>query len=191
MKSIKLAVAALVLCGMAACCCNEPKTFTGFITDATMNTVTVKALTEEATSTFSTDEADMSQANGLLLGSPVVVDYKGKLQAEVTPATKVATDPTYAEAIGSWTISDPIAPDSVMGIQIMVEGAAQSINMASLRYSAWELQGETGKIVLKGVSEGSGDPIEFTQTATIAKSAEGAYTLAIDDTDVVLNKVNQ
>lgn len=189
MKSIKIMVAALAAYGLTACCCNEPKQLSGFITDATMNTVTVKALTGDETYTFSTEEADKAEANGLLLGAPVTVDYKGKLEG-VVPATKVATDPTYAEAIGSWTMPDPLNPDSLkMGVQLMVEGAAQSINMATLPYSNWELQGEAGKVILKGQSIGNGITSDVTNIGTISKNAEGVYTMAIEGTDVVYSKL--
>lgn len=153
-----------------------------------MNTVTVE--NAEGTFTFSTMDADKSEANGLLLGAPVTVNYSGKLE-EGAAASKVATDPTYAEAVGNWTMPDPIDPDGVMGIRIMVEGEAQSINMATLRYASWELQGEAGKILLKGVSEGSGSPIEFTETATIAKDADGIYTLTVEGNGAVYTKANE
>jgi len=188
MKSIKIMAAAIALCGMTACGDNTPKTFTGFITDASMNTVTVE--NAEGTFTFSTMDADKSEANGLLLGAPVTVNYSGKLE-EGAAASKVSTDPTYAEAVGNWTMPDPIDPDGVMGIRIMVEGEAQSINMATLRYASWELQGEAGKILLKGVSEGSGSPIEFTETATIAKDADGIYTLTVEGNGAVYTKANE
>ena len=171
MKRMKIMVAAIALCGLAACSDNTPKSFTGTIT-------------------FSTMDADKSEANGLLLGAPVTVNYSGKLE-EGAAASKVATDPTYAEAVGNWTMPDPIDPDGVMGIRIMVEGEAQSINMATLRYASWELQGEAGKILLKGVSEGSGSPIEFTETATIAKDADGIYTLTIEGNGAVYTKANE
>lgn len=189
MKSINILVAAIVTCGMIACCNNSPKQFTGFISDATMNTVTVKALTADSIYTFSTEAADMTEAQGMLLGSPIVVNYTGCLKEVGTPATKVATDPTYAEAVGKWTMPDPINPDSLtMGFELMVEGAAQSINMATLLYQGWELQGETGKILLKGQSLGNGQTIDFTETAVISKNADGVYTLAIDSTAIVLTK---
>lgn len=188
MKRMKIMVAALALCGLAACSDNTPKSFTGTITDASMNTVTVE--NAEGTFTFSTMDADKSEANGLLLGAPVTVNYSGKLE-DGAAASKVATDPTYAEAIGDWTMPDPIDPDGVMGIRILVEGQAQSINMATLRYASWELQGEAGKILLKGVSEGSGEPIEFTETATIAKGADGTLTLTIEGNGAVYTKVNE
>ena len=106
-------------------------------------------------------------------------------------ALKVATDPTYAEAVGNWTMPDPIDPDGVMGIRIMVEGEAQSINMATLRYTSWELQGEAGKILLKGQSIGNGQTIDFTETATIAKDADGIYTLTIESNGAVYTKANE
>ncbi|MEG1701191.1 MAG: lipocalin family protein [Alistipes sp.] len=191
MKTIKLVIAALAIYGMTACCCGEPKTFAGFIADATMNNVVVKALTSDTTYTFSIDKADMSEANGLLIGSPTLVEYKGKLQ-ELTPALKISTDATYAEAIGTWTTPDPINPDSaVMGVKLMVEGVAESINMATMRYTSWELQGQPETILLKGISEGSGEPIEFTQTAMISKNTEGRTILSVNDTELFFTKSNE
>ena len=179
MKHNRIFALGIALCGLAACSDNTPKQFTGTIEDASMNTVTVKALLADDTYTFSTMNADKSEAYGLLLGAPVTVDYKGKLQ-EGAAATKVVTDLTYSEAVGRWVMPDPINPEEVMGVELMVEGAAQSINMATLRYSSWELQGEAGKIYLKGESEGSGEPIAFTEPATIAKNADGTLTLTLD-----------
>ena len=182
MNNIKSLIAALTFAGLTACADNSPKTFSGFITDASMNTVTVRALTDESTCTFATTDADKSDANGLLLGAPVTVDYTG---------TKIATDPTYAEAVGKWTMPDPIAPEGVMGVEIMVEGAARSINMATLVYTSWELQGEADKILLKGQSLGNGQTIDFTQTGMIAKTADGNYTLTIEGTGTVYTKAKQ
>ena len=178
MNNIKSLIAALAFAGLTACADNSPKTFSGFITDASMNTVTVRALT------------DKSDANGLLLGAPVTVDYTGKLK-DGAAATKIATDPTYAEAVGKWTMPDPIAPEGVMGVEIMVEGAARSINMATLVYTSWELQGEADKILLKGQSLGNGQTIDFTQTGMIAKTADGNYTLTIEGTGTVYTKARQ
>ena len=185
MKSIKIMAAAIALCGMTACGDNTPKTFTGFITDASMNTVTVE--NAEGTFTFSTMDADKSEANGLLLGAPVVVDYKGKLE-DGAAAAKVATDPTYAEAVGRWTVPDPIAPAKVMGVELQTEGRALPIYMATLIYTGWEEQGEAGKILLKGQSIGNGQTIGFTETGVISKDAAGRYTLSIEGTGTVYTK---
>lgn len=188
MKNKKLLWAVLAALGLAACGEREPKTFTGFITDATMNTVTVQDQSSESTYTFSTEEADRSEAHGLLVGAPVVVDYKGRLE-EGAEAIKVATNPTYAEAVGRWMLYDPENPEFTMGIDIRIEGEAASIRSATLVYTGWELLDEAGKILLKGQSIGNGGSFDFSQTGIIAKDAAGNYTLTIEGTKIVYDKM--
>lgn len=188
MKDKKLLWAVLAALGLAACGEREPRTFTGFITDATMNTVTVQDQSSESTYTFSTEEADRSEAHGLLVGAPVVVDYKGRLE-EGAEAIKVATNPTYAEAVGRWMLYDPENPEFTMGIDIRIEGEAASIRSATLVYTGWELLDEAGKILLKGQSIGNGGSFDFSQTGIIAKDAAGNYTLTIEGTKIVYDKV--
>lgn len=176
-----LAAAALAACGPDA-----PHSLTGTIADASMHTLTVRDA-EGQTYEFSTVDADLTQANGLLLGAPVTVEYKGRLQKEMQAAA-VATDPTYFEAVGRWTRPDPLEAEAVMGIEIDIEGAAQSINMATLLYTGWELRADPHKILLRGKSLGNGRTIDFTQTATLAPDPDGKLTLRIDGTDTVYEK---
>ena len=190
MKNRKLWIVTLAALGLAACGEREPRTFTGFITDATMNTVTVQDQSSESTYTFSTAEADRSEAHGLLTGAPVVVEYKGRLE-EGAQALKVATNPTYAEAVGRWMLYDPENPECSMGIEIRVEGEAASINSATLVYTGWELLDEAGKILLKGQSIGNGGSFDFSQTGIISKDAAGNYSLTIEGTKIVYDKVSE
>ena len=190
MKNRKLWIVTLAALGLAACGEREPRTFTGFITDATMNTVTVQDQSSESTYTFSTAEADRSEAHGLLTGAPVVVEYKGRLE-EGAQALKVATNPTYAEAVGRWMLYDPENPEFSMGIEIRVEGEAASINSATLVYTGWELLDEAGKILLKGQSIGNGGSFDFSQTGIISKDAAGNYSLTIEGTKIVYDKVSE
>ena len=190
MKSRKLLLAVLTVIGLTACGERDPKTFTGFITDATMNTVTVQDQSSESTYTFSTAEADRSEALGLLVGAPVVVEYRGRLE-EGAQALKVATNPTYAEAVGRWMLYDPENPEFSMGIEIRVEGEAASINSATLVYTGWELLDEAGKILLKGQSIGNGGSFDFSQTGIISKDAAGNYSLTIEGTEIVYTKVSE
>ena len=115
MKKILFLALAAVLTS-TACKDNTPNRFDGVIVDASMNTVTVKALTGDDTYTFSLDEADKTDANGLLIGNLISVSYLGKM-SEITPATQVATDATYAKAIGKWTMPDPIDSTKRMGVR--------------------------------------------------------------------------
>lgn len=187
MKNIRYMLAAAALCVAAACAEKSPEVFTGYIAGATTGTVTVRSLSSEETYTFPTDGADMSEANGLLVGAPVIVDYHGRL-GKGAEAVKVATDPTYAAAVGRWTTADPIAPDQVIGIDLGVEGEAASIGMATLVYTAWELQGEADRILLKGQSIGNGQTIDFTQTGILSKDADGRRYLTIEGTGRVYTK---
>ena len=187
MKTLKTTFAALALCGLAACTAPAPESVAGFIADATMNTVTLRALTSEQTYTFATAEADKSKAYGLLVGSPAIVEYTGDLKKN-PEAVKISADRTYAEAVGRWTVPDPSIAAKVMGVELQTEGRAQSINMATLIYTGWELQGEAGKILLKGQSIGNGQTIGFTETGVISKDAAGRYTLSIEGTGTVYTK---
>ena len=63
--------------------------------------------------------------------------------------------------------------------------------MATLRYTSWELQGEAGKILLKGQSVGNGQTIDFTETGIIAKDADGVYTLTIEGNKRCLHQSDQ
>lgn len=184
MKKICFVALAAALVGMTACTPKAPEQFTGKIVDGTMNSVTVESATDGQTVIFSTENANMDEAFGLLLGNTATVTYQGKL-SEVTPALKVATNPTYATAIGRWVEPNPIDPEQEQGIDIQIDGVAASINMQTLRYEAWELAPEADQIILRGVSEGSGEPYPFEQTAKIIEQ-DGKPALQIDQ--VILTK---
>lgn len=181
-----------ILTGLCAALmgCNageETAKIDGFIVDATMNTLTVRALTSEDTYTFDIQDADKAEAYGLLTGNVVEVEYAGEV-GESPKAIKVTADRTYANAIGSWTMPDPIDPDGKMGVEIKVEGAASSINMATLVYSSWELAGTENQIILHAKSIGNGVESDFTQKATITEGEDGKLCMKIADTNVVYEK---
>lgn len=184
MRKFCFAAFAAVLIGTTACTPKAPEQFTGKIVDGTMNTVTVESPADGRRVTFTTEDADMQEAYGLLLGNTATVTYRGKL-GETTPALKVVTDPTYVTAIGRWVEPNPIDPEQEQGIEIRINGVAASINMLTLRYEAWELAPEGDRIILSGVSEGSGGPYPFEQTAEIIEM-DGKPALKIDA--VVLTK---
>lgn len=111
------------------------------------------------------DSTNVSNAN-LLIGNPTEVIFRKTKQGN--EAIKIVGNSTYANAIGQWTMPDPIAPDKVMGIDIEINGIAHSIRMATLVYKSWELSGEKNQIILHGESIGNGVSFNFTDTATIA-----------------------
>lgn len=182
----KIFTVMLVACALVACKPEKMGRINGTIKDASMNTVVVQSLTSDSTYVFSTENADMTDARGMLLGNVIVVDYKGNL-ADVTSATKVVTDPTYANAVGQWTMVDPINPNGKLGVDIMVEGAASSINMATQQYKTWELKGPENEIILYGQSIGNGQTIDFIENAKLVQK-DGKWWLVIEGTEWMLEK---
>lgn len=166
--------------------CTETKTDTifGLVGDGTsMNTLEVYSIPANDTVWFVIDDStDVKDAN-LLIGNLVEVVYNDTKENKV--ATKIVGDATYADAIGDWTMADPIAKDKVMGVSLQVNGVASSINMATLVYKSWELSGEKDMIILKGESIGTGETFNFTDTAKISKDDK---TLTLLGVNVVYTK---
>lgn len=183
-KLLLFALAASLMLG--SCGHDAPRELVGTIADASMNTLTVKTL--DRTVTFTTQGADMQQAEGLLLGSPVTVEYRGKL-TDANTALKVTTNPTYFRAVGRWTEPNPLDPAQVQGVELEVEGVARSIGMATLRFHSWELTTRPGHILLLGASEGSGAPSEVRMEGIIS-TRDGRLTLDLGD-GMVLTKQAQ
>lgn len=175
-KILRIALAA-ALAGAAACAPKTPVELSGRIVDATTSTVTI-APQEGGQVVFSTEEADMEEAFGLLTGNNATVTYRGELRERVTPALRVRSDRTYVTAIGRWVEPNPIAPEEEQGIELRLGGEARSINMQTLRYRSWEVT-DTDELLLRGTSEGSGEEFEFEQSARIV-ACEGKMFLQID-----------
>ncbi|MCI1719670.1 MAG: lipocalin family protein [Bacteroidales bacterium] len=182
-----LTVLAVAVVACVACKNTTPGEYTGWVVKSGNDTLVVKALLSDSTQTFLIAKADLNDANGMIEGSPVVVDYVGKVKP-VIEATKVACDPTYAKAIGSWTHVAAGMPDSLKeGVELMVGGEAKSINMATLVYSKWELAGPANKVILHVKSIGNGVQFDTTENATISE-VNGQLTLALDGTEVTYTK---
>lgn len=184
--------------GFASCGADAEKSVSGIIIDGTMNTV---MLTTEKGDTlvFSTVDADKTAANGMLIGDSIRVYYKGKLNTtqtgDLTPATRVFV--THAERpsdklIGSWVEPVPGMPGQLQfqGVKMDKGGAASSINMATLKYNAWEMMpcpdgcSAPGMLILNGESIGNGQTIMFADTMNILKLdadslvlSKGGYTV--------------
>ena len=75
---------------------------------------------------------------------------------------------------GSWV--QPVAgmEEQVQGMHLQAGGAASSVNMATLLYENWSVDGNT--LTLNGESVGNGQTIEFTQR----------YTFTMPDKDTLI-----
>lgn len=80
-------------------------------------------------------------------------------------AASCSMQPTSATLSGSWTQPVPGQPGHVQGMQLLPDGRASSINMHTLLYTGWSLDGK--RLTLTGKSTGNGNSSLFTTTSTI------------------------
>lgn len=166
MKNSKfITFVALACAGLTACNSNKEQVATGIICDGSMNTLMIVS-TNGDTLSFSTMDADKTQANGLLIGDTAQVFYTGK--TGLLTATKVIVTPAQrgnTEILGEWIQPIESMPGETQGIKIDENGTASSINMATLVYEKWSQDGD--QLILSGQSIGNGQTIQFTDTLKI------------------------
>ncbi len=179
MKTLRLLAVAAMLIGLVACENKKAESFSGRIKRTEGNSVTVVAENGRII-TFTTENADLKQAYGLLEGNTATVEYEGELVTPM-PALKVSTDPTYARAIGRWMESNPENPSAVHGLRIKVKGVVRSINMPERHYKSWKVGSEPNQILLEGVLKADDRLVPFEQTATIVEE-NGKLALSLDGT---------
>lgn len=80
-----------------------------------------------------------------------------------------------SEIKGKWIELVPNMPEIQQGFNLEQGGVAESINMATLQYYAWEVKDNT--LILSGKSIGNHQTIDFTEEYEIA---------SIDDDKLVL-----
>ena len=168
-KVVMMACAALLAVSCGGDKKAEIKQMSGFVDGGTsMHVLVVDPIGGDAArQSFALDDAtDLKEAYGLLEGNVVMVDYK---------------------AAGEGVMPDPVREGEVMGVELRVGGKAQSINMATLPYASWELQGEPGKLILHGQSIGNGQTIDVTDTAVLGENG-GVPTLTIEGSGVVYTR---
>lgn len=127
---------------------------------------------------------DMTLENDVLSALNSVKKY-GRVDAETVEFYSVTGNSVMtlkavkrdAGMEGTWTQPVPGMEDSRQGFVLKAGGEAQSVNMATLKYNAWERKGNT--LVLKGQSIGNGQTSDFTDTFEI---------VSLTDKELVLKK---
>lgn len=177
MKTLRLFAIAALLIGLVSCETKEAQTFSGQIKQKSENSVTIVAENGRII-TFTTEDADLKQAYGLLEGNTATVAYEGKLET-VTPALKISADATYAKAIGCWVESEPANTHVAAEIHIKIKGSIQSVNTPGRRLKSWKVGTEPDQIILLGVLKEEGKSTPFEETATIVNE-NGKLALSIN-----------
>lgn len=95
-------------------------------------------------------------------------------------AASCSMQPTPAGLSGSWTQPVPGQPGHVQGMRLLPDGRAVSINMHTLLYTGWSLDGN--RLTLTGKSIGNGNSSSFTTASTIDSLSSTTLILNTDGT---------
>lgn len=93
-------------------------------------------------------------------------------------AASCSMQPTPSSLSGSWTQPIPGQPGHVQGMQLLPDGRAGSINMHTLLYQSWQLDGN--RLTLTGKSIGNGNSSPLTVTYTIDGLSRTTLVLTMD-----------
>ncbi len=166
MKRLTIIAAAMAAAtGLGSC--SQPNVLEGTVAEVTTNTVTVSC--DDSIVTFGTFDAEKDCPGGLHIGSPITVSYKGEIHDGFATACRLSAPANYNFLAGSWLQTYPVS-DVEQGFRLLTDGSAESINMATLVYTGWSVDGD--KLTLSGKSIGNGQTIDFTETWTIEKVNE-------------------
>ncbi|MEO8211032.1 MAG: lipocalin family protein [bacterium] len=102
-----------------------------------------------------------------------------------TPPLVEKTAITPNSVLGSWVIND----DYKMGFELKSGGKAASINMATLDYNSWTLEGD--KLTLNSTSKGVSNPGTANEVFTIREITQDKMVvspLENPETKIVYNK---
>lgn len=89
--------------------------------------------------------------------------------------------------VGEWVEPVPGMEGQMQGIKMEKGGVASSVNMATLVYESWKLEGDN--LILTGKSIGNGQTIEFADTMTIKKLSYDS--LILDNRGMEIRYVKQ
>ncbi|GLQ06122.1 lipocalin family protein [Sneathiella chinensis] len=118
----------------------------------------------------------------IVVGGVVVVTALGIYRFNVMESDIFLT-PTPDHMVGSWLEEKPALEGTALyqGMELRADGKAFSINMATLPYSTWSMDGD--HLVLEGRSIGNGVSFDFSMRYRVQslRADKNAMTL-VDDT---------
>lgn len=82
---------------------------------------------------------------------------------------------------GRWIQPVPGQPDAWQGIALEPDGKASSINMATLAYDTWTIEGN--RLILGGKSIGNGQTIDFSDTLVVVRLSADTMVLRMGAMD--------
>jgi hypothetical protein len=92
---------------------------------------------------------------------------------EVAPAIAIAI--ANSEVEGKWVHPVAGSEKEKEGFELKADGKASSINMATLIYDSWKLEGN--KLTLQALSKGNGSESKFEDVYTVNKDDKGTISI--------------
>lgn len=87
---------------------------------------------------------------------------------------------------GTWVQPIPNMPTMTQGFILNPDGTAKSVNMATLQYDTWTLNGN--KLTITGRSIGNGQTIEFSETYILEKLSPDTLVLRNGDMELTYTR---
>lgn len=87
---------------------------------------------------------------------------------------------------GTWVQPVPNLPDMVQGFTLGENGVATSVNMATLQYDTWTLNGD--ELTMTGRSIGNGQTIKFSETYILEKLSPDTLVLRNGDMELTYTR---
>lgn len=112
-----------------------------------------------------------------MLGLAVLAATLVACKGTPAPETETATDSvaTAATLEGTWTRPIP-GQSGRQGFTLRADGSAESVNMATLKYSAWAQPDDT-TLVLTATSQGNGTSFTSDDTLTLVRLTADSLVL--------------
>lgn len=111
-----------------------------------------------------------------LIGALLVVTLVAGVSLAATSALAPATAPlTQSALVGSWVEPNAADPHWSEGFTLREDGTASSINMATLTYRSWVLQGN--RLALEAISTGNHTSSTGTEAYTVRAVSDSELDL--------------
>lgn len=169
----KIYVMVFALLGLMGCNSTMEKSVTGIVYDATMNGVTLVADGRDTVFVSTMDAPDVT-GGSFFVGDTLTVYYK--VVDGINEAARWVVKPAVQKdmLVGSW-LKPIVGLEGEDGFKLEEDGAAASINSATLLYKSWKRVDD--KVIMEMESIGNGQTIVSTDTMGIVKLNQDSLVL--------------
>lgn len=183
-KTISSLLLSIIIIGVSSCQLRETLV-SGTVIDASMNTLTIVSDDNSDTLTFNTIKAERNVSDGIIIGDNALIKYAGQIKPVTFAKSITVTSTPISRIAGIWIEPIPGMEDKVQGIELIRGGKAKSVNMNTLLYKSWTLDGPDADgyytITLNGRSIGNDTSFDFSEEYRVDKYSRDSLILSAGD----------